>query len=658
VALEHEDFSNTNFWTNPNDPLDGRDNDGNDLVDDVRGWDFGDNDNDVSPDPLGNGKLSSHGTSVTSILAGSVNNGVGIAGVADGVTILPLKVTHGEVAGPEMLARAIRYAVSKQARIINISFDLSVEGQPIDAEVASALEAAFMADYNADGKADVLVVVAAGDKGEDGIGQANPAELDESRVLFVAETNRNDMKVIGSDYGRGIDVSAPGARILAAIPEAPFYEPFDGTSASAPIVSGVAALIWSIHPDFTRDQVVAQLVGTADDIDTISSNTRYTGLLGFGRVNARRALAEELPAPQVRQVLLTRNTSGLNGFEVYFSQILDGTSVANLNSYRLIRAGGDGGFLDGNELEIPLFTFGYQFGSPAVELGIAAELDHLPSDDYRLIIFGSRGAEPGGIRNPFGTFLLRDHVFEFSVTSGTGRTGDVIPVDLKGTLGGSRFESLRFPSFRLDESDRRPGEFNVVRVDLVRGDQILGKLILSEREEVRDVNGDGRIERFDRFQGPAFRQTGRFYFVPEATAALNDDQPAVPGFQGVLRGAVQVDGVERELSITVVSGFSPEGGNTVTFGASPLEVARVQQRLKFLGFPGLGGPLDVDGIIGPETQHAVSVFDAAAGESGYDPAAAAQDLQFVNIDRNYINSPNAPRWVSFRTRSSGSCCWG
>ena len=94
-------------------------------------------------------------------------------------------------------------------------------------------------------------------------------------MILVSATDRTDRKETYSNYGRGIDISAPGGNatdgLLTTVPiAAGTYGLAFGTSMAAPVVAGVAALIWSAHPGLTRDQVGSPRLSAADDLDLLN----------------------------------------------------------------------------------------------------------------------------------------------------------------------------------------------------------------------------------------------------------------------------------------------------------------------------------------------------------------------------------------------------
>ena len=125
VDIDHPDL---NIWTNPIEAAgtEGVDDDGNGLIDDIHGWDFGHNDNDPSPDNAD----ESHGTAVAGVAAAMGDNAIGVVGASFGSAILPAKLFFDEsgeaseesdTAFEASIAEALRYA-AKYADVINNSW--------------------------------------------------------------------------------------------------------------------------------------------------------------------------------------------------------------------------------------------------------------------------------------------------------------------------------------------------------------------------------------------------------------------------------------------------------------------------------------------------------------------------------------------------------
>ena len=206
----------------------GIDDDGNGFVDDIAGWDF------VHEVPLPF-DTHGHGTHIAGIIAGAAANGSS-AGVCPNVTIMPLKYYDNSGSGYNNLAntvRAIQYAVRNGAQIINYS------GGGAD---PAASERAAVEEANRRG---VLFVAAAGNDGHDNrFAPYYPASYGVENIVSVASVNREGKLLPSSNYGRTVQVAAPGLGILSTLPEGKFGT-MSGTSQATAFVTGAAALLLS-----------------------------------------------------------------------------------------------------------------------------------------------------------------------------------------------------------------------------------------------------------------------------------------------------------------------------------------------------------------------------------------------------------------------------
>ncbi|MBI4433292.1 S8 family serine peptidase [Candidatus Uhrbacteria bacterium] len=307
VDVDHPDLVSA-IWTNPGEiPGNAVDDDQNGLIDDVHGWDFIGNDADPTPawDIAGSSPRDlHHGTLVAGIIAARGNNGIGVAGIDWKAKIMPFRVLHSDGTGDvEVVLAAFRYAVAKGATVINLSFVGDQRSTELDTAIADAEQRG------------VIVVAAGGNEDRRGQGDLDQfpvypicAGMDGHTVLGVAATTMDDAKASFSSYGRCVDISAPGERIVGtlfhdpghvavpvggAVTPATFTQPyggfFSGTSFAAPIISGVVSLIRGVLPRATPAQVGALLARTADPIQGTSSVP--ASRMGAGRVNLARALA-------------------------------------------------------------------------------------------------------------------------------------------------------------------------------------------------------------------------------------------------------------------------------------------------------------------------------------------------------------------------------
>lgn len=225
------DYNNTdlkrNIYVNSGEiPNNNKDDDNNGYIDDINGWDFGNDDNSV----FDNSYFDAHGTHVAGIIAAESGNGVGISGVAPKVKILPLKFINDDGGYISDAIEAIEYAKEKGVTIINCSWGLYEEDK--------ALKYAMK-------KAKILFVCAAGnDMSDVSVLPMYPACYNLPNILSVASVNNQGKLSYFSNYGKGIDVAAPGEIIISTIPDNE-YEYSNGTSMAAPFATGVAALLKS-----------------------------------------------------------------------------------------------------------------------------------------------------------------------------------------------------------------------------------------------------------------------------------------------------------------------------------------------------------------------------------------------------------------------------
>jgi subtilisin family serine protease len=278
VDYNHPDLG-PNVWTNPSDPKNGVDDDGDGFVDDVHGADFINEDSDPNDD-------AGHGTHVAGIVGARGNNGVGVTGVNWDAKIMALKFLDGNGEGNTGdAANAIDYAVSHGARVINASW-----GGP------AFSQALFQAVKRAGDKG-VLFVAAAGNDGENADTTPDfPAAFELANVISVAASDRNDKLLDFSNYGaHSVDLAAPGDDIYSTVPtisDESGYESFSGTSMATPFVSGAAALYLSRAPQSTADQVKAALLQNVDQSPSFAGK-----VASGGRLDIARALGAVAPAP-------------------------------------------------------------------------------------------------------------------------------------------------------------------------------------------------------------------------------------------------------------------------------------------------------------------------------------------------------------------------
>ena len=226
----------------------------------VPGWNFYDNNSNTSD-------VYGHGTAVAGQAAAESNNGFGVASPACGCKLMPLRISdlNGN-ASFSTAATAVTWAADHGARVANISYIMTN---------SSAVTSAAQYMQSKGG----VVTVSAGNYATFDSAADNPY------VLTISATDQNDVLASWSNTGNNVDLSAPGVSIYTTTTGGR-YGCGTGTSCSAPIVAGVAALVMSVNPSLTATQVQNILKQSADDLGPAGWDPSY----GAGRVNAARAV--------------------------------------------------------------------------------------------------------------------------------------------------------------------------------------------------------------------------------------------------------------------------------------------------------------------------------------------------------------------------------
>ena len=302
-------------WAYPGNTQDGDRAHPNDFI----GWNFVDNTNDPFDD-------NGHGTHVAGIIGAMGNNGIGIAGIDWHVQLMDLKFLDAQATGDTASAvAALNYAVAHGARISNNSWG----GGDFDPALQTAIA-------NAQAHGDVFVAAAGngplgGRGGNNDVSPEYPASYPSDNVISVAATDQNDRLASFSNYGlRTVSLAAPGVDIVSTTPHtaaAPdgTYRYFSGTSMAAPQVTGVLALVESLHPDWSYARVIQQVLDTVDPLPSLAGRT-VTG----GRLDAAAALGAgpaDTTGPHVVSAVPTTTGAGpVSAVHFTFSEAIDLTS--------------------------------------------------------------------------------------------------------------------------------------------------------------------------------------------------------------------------------------------------------------------------------------------------------------------------------------------
>ena len=334
VALTHPDLA-ANIWHNVNEiPDNGIDDEGNGYVDDYYGWDFGDDDKDPNPGPTEN-----HGTAVAGSAAAVGNNGIGVAGVAYDAQIMAVKIKYGFVPTSVFIQATLyasgftrsgtRIPAFQGADVINHSYG----GGGFSSSFAAAFAASATQGRNGLGAVNLASTGNDADLPFYVPGTVSyPAKYPD--VIAVGGSDYNDNWVSYSQYGAEVEIVAPtgigfenpasntpNAYILTTDqvgtlgynpPDSTGYPPqwptsevtidytsFNGTSASSPIASGVAALGLAADPSVSFTQMRAALQASAAKVGGIPYDSNgWNQWMGYGRVDAE-ALVKMLGKFQV-----------------------------------------------------------------------------------------------------------------------------------------------------------------------------------------------------------------------------------------------------------------------------------------------------------------------------------------------------------------------
>jgi subtilisin family serine protease len=257
ITLNHPDLA-ANLWTNP--------------VDGSHGWNFVGGNNNPADD-------YGHGTHVAGIIGAAGNNGVGVAGVNWSVRLMPLKICNAQAScSLDMEISALEYAVAHGAKVANASFGGAYGGYQPEKE---AIQAA--------GNAGLLYVAAAGNNASNNdTTPFYPASYPLENIISVAATTSSDTLASFSDYGaNSVQIGAPGQSILSTLPtsdplsSSTGYGELSGTSMAAPFVTGAAALLWSLHPSWTMQQVRSRLLNTVRPLAALARKASTCGELNL-----------------------------------------------------------------------------------------------------------------------------------------------------------------------------------------------------------------------------------------------------------------------------------------------------------------------------------------------------------------------------------------
>ena len=324
AKLTHPDLA-ANAWVNPREnPNNGVDDDNNGYVDDKNGWNFYNKNKDVFQNPSDD----LHGTHVAGTIGAVGDNGEGTTGVAWHVKLMSLKFLGGPKGSGKTsnAIKAVEYVIDQRnrgtnVRVINASWGGGEDSQALREAIIAA------------GKAGIVFVCAAGNGGDDHVGDdvdqtadfpaGYAADLD--NVISVAAIDAGDNLVFFSNFGHNsVSVAAPGVEIWSTVPGGSGYDISSGTSMASPHVAGIAALMLSRKPELKPEEVKDIIITTAEPTPALASK-----VVSSGRASAYNALTGIPPAqgsPVIARASVSKKKITIDGVG-----FLNGSSIIEVN---------------------------------------------------------------------------------------------------------------------------------------------------------------------------------------------------------------------------------------------------------------------------------------------------------------------------------------
>src|SRR5215210_3892074 len=283
IQFNHPDLAGQ-VWTNPYDPVDGIDNDGNGYVDDIHGWDFDGKDNSIY-DGGTKGSLDDHGTHVSGTIGAKGGNALGVVGVNWNVTLISGKFLGRRGGTTAAAVKAVDYFTDLKVRHgLNIVATNNSWG-------GGGFSQALLDAVVRGAQQNILFIAAAGNGGSDGVGDNNdsvasyPSNYDTTAgagydaVIGVAAITSTGGLASFSNYGATtVDIGAPGSGIWSTTAYNT-YSSYSGTSMATPHVTGAAALIASVYPGATALQIKTAILSSAVATASLSGKTVTGGRL-------------------------------------------------------------------------------------------------------------------------------------------------------------------------------------------------------------------------------------------------------------------------------------------------------------------------------------------------------------------------------------------
>lgn len=381
IEYTHPDLA-ANVWTNPFDPIDGVDNDGNGRIDDTQGWDFFSNDRTVY-----DGTGDDHATHVAGTIGGKGGNGAGVAGVNWNVTMISTKFLGPSGGSTSGAVQSLDYLTDLKTRhgLNIVATNNSWGGGGFSQSLLDAITRAA--------NEGILFIAAAGNSGSNNdAGAFYPSNYNTTAgagydaVIAVASITSTGARSSFSSYGATtVDLGAPGSSIVSSVPTNS-YASYSGTSMATPHVTGAIALYAAANPGATALQMRNALLSNTTATSSLAGITVTGGRLDISKLMGAPAA---LPGLSITDVSVTEGNSG--SVSANFDVTL---SAPSANTVTVNFATANGSALAGSDYTggSGVVTFAPGETSKTVSVQVLGDIAVEPNETFSVVLSGATNA--------------------------------------------------------------------------------------------------------------------------------------------------------------------------------------------------------------------------------------------------------------------------